>query len=113
MAQMPFAKQAGPIMISLEHIGHRRFVRRKVIPHVQRPANADSVGNLADHQRRAGRRTKGIHVKISQPHGFREKMVKMGRLQDRIAVTAQVAVPLIVGHQENNIRPFSNGRVGP
>src|SRR5690606_20292786 len=40
-----------------------------------------------------------------EPHPLRRHPVEPGRLNDLLSVTAQIAVPQIVGHDEDDVRP--------
>ena len=102
-AQMPLAEVAGAVAVVAEDIGHRHFV---VAEHVA-PANgspaAHTVGIAAGHQRGPSRRAIAVHMEVAEPHGFVGQAIQVRRLDDRIAVAAQVAVALIVGEQDDDI----------
>jgi hypothetical protein len=51
-------------------------------------------------------------MKVSEAYTFGIEMINIGRLDDGIAMTAQIAITLIVGHNKNNIG-FLHGHKPP
>lgn len=58
---------------------------------------------MPSHQRSPRGRTKRIDMEINKSHRLGMKTVEVGRLENGIAMTAKVAVALIVGHDENDV----------
>ena len=119
MAQMPFADHRGRITLGLEDFGNGDFRRWK-------PAQRSLAENPwprchcpaahrmpARHQRRAaGRADRGSTIETRPALALGRHSVKMRRRDGRVSVTAQIAVPQIVGEDDDNIRrlPTVRGR---
>ena len=94
----------GAIAAGLEQLRKGCFPNPKVISHVQRSSNPDPIRYLARHQRRPGGRTERVDVKVGEPDRFRMQTVQVRGLEHGIAVAREVAVPLVVGDDDDNVR---------
>ena len=102
-AQMPLAEMAGAVAVVAEDVRHRDFVVAEHVASTDGSPAAHAVGIAAGHQRGPRRRAIAVHMEVAEPHGFMAQAIQMRRLDDRIAVAAQVAVALIVGEQDDDI----------
>ena len=114
VAEVPFAKHACGVTDGLQHLRQRDGVERHAL------AFQDGVGHAvlefvpAGEQRTARGRAGGADVEVREPHAFAVQPVEVRRLEHRIAMRRDVAVALIVGEDENDVRAFARkaGGVG-
>ena len=67
----------------------------------------------AEHERGARRRTRRVaRIITREPDAVGGELVEVGRLEFRLAVTAQVAVTQAVALNEDDARPARRGRMG-
>ena len=108
IAQIPFADQAGVIAGLFQDLRHGGFVRCQ--RHVKVGALLQLAGIPAKHQRRGGGRTRGGGgVIIREADALRGELVEIGRLEFRLAVTAQIAETESVALDENDARAARDG----
>ena len=62
---------------------------------------------MSRHQGRTRRRAGRVNVEIRQADALLVELVEIRRLDNRVAVAAQIAVALVVGYHQNNVRPLS------
>ena len=66
----------------------------------------------AGHESRARRRTGRADVEVRETDPFRMKAIHVRRLQDRVAVRGDIAVPLVVGEDEHDVRLLTGDWLG-
>ena len=103
VAEVPFAENAGGVAGRLENLGDGRSLERQ--PLALEDGVRDAVLELmpAGHEGRARRRTGRADVKIGETHALVVQPVEIGRFQNRVAVTRQIAVALVIGQNKNDI----------
>ena len=112
VTQMPLAHHASDIPVVSEQIRHSFLVRMH-----HRTSGAGAIGActrrvMPGHQGRTRGRTERAHMEIGQAYGLAMQTIEIGCLEDWIAVTAQVAIPLIIGHHQDDIGPVHGSRPG-
>ena len=60
----------------------------------------------------AGRRAGRADVEVGEANAFVMQPVEVGRLEDRVAVAGQIAVALVVGEDEDDVRAAADERFG-
>lgn len=71
--------------------------------------DAGSVGPVPGHERRPGGGAGGGNVVICQDGGFAVERVEVGSLDDGVAVAGEIAVALVVGDDDDDVRLLSSG----
>ncbi len=107
---MPLTEDTCGVAGPAEDFGQRDFFR---VHH--RPADVGVDGPRAivvsaRHQARPGRRADGMHVEVGHRPAATRHRVNVRRSDDRIAGDAQIAVALIVGDDQNDVRPVFGTR---
>ncbi len=105
VAQVPLAEDARPIAVVGEDVCHRRCAAGEEVHAVVGALDGDGAAVPARQQRRASRRALWRDVEIRQPDTFAVELVEIRRLDPPVAVACQVAVALIIGHDEDDIGP--------
>ena len=114
VAEVPFAEDARAVAPRREDIRHRHLVAAEQRPAQDRVPDARAVAVAPGHQRGPRRRAGRAHVEIRQADALAMQRVDVRRAEDRIAVAAQVAVALVVGDHQNDVRrPAVLRRVEP
>ncbi|OPZ09032.1 MAG: hypothetical protein BWZ10_02596 [candidate division BRC1 bacterium ADurb.BinA364] len=109
VAQVPLAEDSRAIARRGKNIGHGRFAGlQHRAPHDGVP-NADARRIAPGHQRRACRRARRIDMEIGQPKTLAVQAVQIRSADHGVAVAAQVAVALVVGHHQHDIGLSNNG----
>ena len=103
VAEVPLADHPGHIAGAGKQVCDRLFVpvhhRAPRTGSVTRPC----TGVIAGHQRRARGRAERADMEIREAHGLGVEAIQIRRLEDRIPVTGQIAVALIVSHHEDDV----------
>ena len=114
-AQVPLAEDAGDVALLLEHLGQGQPVRgdgeraagaEHAAGHAVAPAVAPGHDAVA-----AGRTDRCRGVGVGEAHALAGQPVAVRR-RVRAAVAGQVAVPQVVGQDDDDVRPFGRGRAG-
>src|SRR5262245_7982290 len=111
VAEVPVAKNAGVVAGGRELFGERYFGR---IHHGASSKSVDGAGAVvvaAGHQTGPRRRADGTDVEARQDRAFFGHRVDVRRADDRIAMNAEIAIALIVGHDEDDVRSGSRLRI--
>ncbi len=103
VAQVPLAEQAGPVAAGPKGVGERQFVLVEQGAPADRVPHAGAVGVVAGVEPRPGGGAGGADVEVGEAHTIGVQGVDAGRLQDRVAVAAEVAVALVVGDDEDHV----------
>ena len=111
--QVPLPKAAGLITTFGKHLGHRHRIGPRQRPPPGSPPSAHPHRILPGHQPGSRRSTTRRDMKIRQSHRLPVKRVQVRSLDDRVTVTSQVAVSLVVGHYQNHVRPRSRNVIRP
>ena len=105
VAQVPFAKDAGAIAGRRKHFGQGHFVgghRRAAQKRVDR---AGAIVVPTGHQAGPGGTANRRDVEARQLDALPRQLVEVRRLNVRIAVKAEVAPALVVGHDQQDVGP--------
>ena len=100
LADEPAAHAQGPQVIAQRHLAHPEW---KPVP--LRPVRGDVAPGVEAHPRRAADRR--LDVRLSEAHAARSQGVDVGRLEVRVAGAAQVVVPELVEHDEEDVHGAS------
>jgi hypothetical protein len=104
---MPFAEDAGGVARALEHLRQRGGLGREAF------AFQDGVGDAvlkfmaAGEQRGACGGAGGTHTEVLKAHALGVEAVEVRRFENGIAVGGEIAVALVVGEQEDDVRTFA------
>ena len=114
VSQVPLAEDPCPIAGRSKHLSERDFVRIQERPAQVRVDHARPVvvspGEQAGARRCADRR----NIKVLEPYTLPGKLVEVRRLDLRVAMSPQVAKPLVVAHDDEHIRlPLRRRGRGP
>jgi hypothetical protein len=111
VAEMPFAKDAGCVPGTLKDLRDRGHLEGKPLAFEDRVG--DPVLELVPpgQERGPGRRTRRTDVEVGEPHSLRVKLVEVRRHEDRVAVGRDIAVPLVVGQHEDDVRLLAGERL--
>jgi hypothetical protein len=102
-ADMPLAEMRRAVARPLENMTDRDFLRPRRPVRRKRPGTIRvPTGEHARARRRAHRRRR---VETIQPQRRARHLIEHRRLDVRVAVVAGFTPPLIIGHQQNDIRP--------
>ena len=102
---MPLAEDARGVARALEHLGQGSSLEREPFALVNRVRDAVAELMPARVQGGARRRAGWADVEVSEAHRLVVEAVKVGSLKDRVPVTGQVPVALVVGEDEDDVRP--------
>ncbi len=102
--KMALADNARGVALGLEDLADRVLVRVHALAGRYRLVDADPVAVAAGEETGASRRADGCpRVEIGEPRALRSHLVEARREDVRAAVAAHVAVPLIVGHDHDEV----------
>ena len=104
VAQMPLAKHTGGIAVLAENISHRDLAAAQHAAPLYRVPDADAVGIATGHQRGTSRCAGGIDMKVVEQRPLTAQLVDAGRLDSGVAGKGHIAVALVVGDDDHNIR---------
>ncbi len=102
-AEMPFTEHPGAVAIRAEGVGHGQFTGAEVISGGDGVPDFDVMGIFPGHQRTAGRRTGGVHVKIREARGLGVEPVELRRANDRVAVRGDVTIAHVVHDEDDDV----------
>jgi len=109
VADVPLAELAGPVAAGAKDVAKGRDAATQ-----ERASAGDVHGPVAeavDARKQLaprGRAHRG-DVEVGQTHALGVQRVEVRRLQDRVAVTGEVAVPLVVGDDDDDVRATARG----
>jgi len=109
---VPLADQTGRVAGALQQGGGRRRAGGQAVARVDRIAvrdivrDAEAVAVLAGEQHRSGRRADRFGEALSEPHTLAGKAIHVGRMNLLVPVRAHCPLRVIVGVDEQHIRPF-------
>ena len=107
VAEMPFAEDAGSVTRGLEHLRQGDRVERQALAFEDGMGDAVLELMAPGDERAAGGRTRRTDMEVREAHALVMQAVHVGRLEDGIAVGGNIAVALVVGQDENDVRPFA------
>ena len=110
VSQVPLAEDAGRVAARPKHLGDRRCRQRQSLPLVDRVS--DTVCKLmpSGHQGGSGGRAGGAYEKVGEPQALRLETVEVRRLEHRVAMRREVAVALVVGEHQHDVRTQAGQR---
>ena len=105
VAEVPLAEMPGAVAVGGEDVGGRGQVGTQ-----QRAPHAHEGGAVAQrvdtgHQLAARRGAHRAHVEVGEAHALRLQPVQCRGAQHRVAGVGEVAVPLVVGENEDDVGP--------
>ena len=100
---MPFAKHSRGVTVVGEQISECFLPFMKRCSPRGCSIRTRPRGIASRHQPRPRGRAKRRYMKISETHRFRVQSIEVRRLEGRITVTRKVAVPLVIGHHQNDV----------
>jgi hypothetical protein len=104
-AKMPLAEKARRIASAPQGFGKRDYSRRKAL------ALPDGVGDAhlelvtPAHERGACGRATRAHMEVGEACALGMQAIEVRRLQIRVPRAGEIAHPLVVGNDKNDIRP--------
>ena len=105
VSQVPLAKHPGRVTIIGEDTSNRRLVFSQQRATHDRVPDARAISPMAGQQSAASWRACWRDMIVVQPHRNAGQSVDVRRLENRVSRATQVAIPLVVGHHEDNIGP--------
>jgi hypothetical protein len=105
VAQVPLAEDAGPVAPLAEHLRKGYLVG---VHHRAAEERVDDAGTIvvpAGHEAGPGGGADGGDVELGEANPFPGQAVEVGRLQDGVAVAGEIPVALVVGDDDDYIRP--------
>src|SRR5207302_1028813 len=105
VAQVPFAEDAGRVARRSEYLSKGSGAERQAFTFEDGVGDAIAEFMTAGHQRRARGRAGWADVEVGEANTLTVKPVEVGCLQNRVAVTGQVAITLVIREQEDNVGP--------
>ena len=112
VAQMPLAEDAGRVAYRLEHLRQRRRRERHAFSLENRMRDSALELVPAGHQRRARRGASRADMKVGEAHALGVEPIKIRCLQNRVPMSGNVAIALIVGNQKHDVRLAPGERIG-
>ena len=106
VAQVPFTEHTGMITAIAKNFADGHLIMAQHGTTHDRMPYAGAISPAAGDQCRPRRRTGRSHVVIREPHTVRMQLIQMRRLQDRVAMTRQIAIALVIGNHQHHVRPF-------
>ena len=103
VAEMPFAKNAGRVARSFEHLRQRERLQSHPLPLENRVRDSIFEFMPPAHQSRASRRASRAHVELREQQTLLLKRIHRRRAHDRIPKTRVIAVAHVVGHHEDDV----------
>ncbi len=110
-AQVPLPDQRGLVSGVLQGFGQGHLPVSQHFSPQKRPEDAGSLVVPAREQAGPGRRAERGHIEFLDSDPFPGQTVQVRRPQDVVAVDAHVAVTLVVGQNQDDVRP-PGGRTG-
>ena len=104
---MPFAENSGLVLGSFHFMSNGPQPRRYTVAGIFCVGNAMHEFMLSRHDHRSSRRTRRRDVEVRKACTISIKRIHMRRFHQRIAGQAHVSQPLVIGHDENDIRSTS------
>jgi hypothetical protein len=104
VTKVPFAEDAGRVTGRLQNLGESRSLEGQALAFQDGVGDAVAEFVTAGHQRRARRRAGRADVEVGEANALIVKAVEVRCLQNRITVTGQVAITLVIRQEKNNIR---------
>lgn len=103
VAQMPLADHAGDVASVGQEVCQSLFVPMHQGATGTGPEGSRVAHVVSGHERSPGGRAEGADMEIGEAHRFGVKAVEVGGLEDGVAVTGEITVALVVGHDEDDI----------
>jgi hypothetical protein len=100
---MPFSENTRCIAGRLQDIGNGLYPQSEAFAFVNRMRHTILEGMPTRHQRATRWRTGWTHVKPVKPDAFVMQSIHIWCFQNRVSMTRQITVSLIIGKDKNNI----------
>ena len=108
LSDMILAKQRGLVPLGLKQFGKRRHIRIQILNRIGPLGISPNTVNMrktSRQHRTPRRRAQRIGRKtIVKPRTLIPNAIQIGRMQNRIAITAHLARRVVIGHHKQNIR---------
>ena len=102
--QMPFAEQTRFVACFLQNLRNRRFMLPECVSPKPRIVQTGSQIMPARHQPGPGRRTNHVGIEPRKGDSFGCQLFNCRRFDLGVTGYLRIPIPLIVGHDQNNIR---------
>ena len=112
VAQVPLPENAGGVARALQRLGERGGLQAHALAFENGVGDAGLELMPARHYGRPRGGTGWAGVKIGEADAFVVETIQIGGLDDWVAVSGDVAVALIVGQDEHDVRPGAGLRLG-
>ena len=113
VAQVPLAELAGAVAGLAQGVGQGPLVLAQQRAPADGVPHPGAVAEVAGQQAGAGGRAGGADVEVGKAHRVAVEAVQVGGVDGIIAVAPQVAVALIVGEYENEVRSARRHDMAP
>ena len=104
VAEVPLSEHPGGIAVVFEHLSDGHLIGAQHGAAHDGVPDAGAVGPVAGQHRRAGRRAGGGHVEVVKGGALLDQRIQMRCFHYGVAVKADVAVALIVGEDDDDVR---------
>ena len=112
IAEVPLAEDARGVAGGLEHLRERRGLQREPLALEDRVSDAVLELVAAGEERAARGRARGADVEVREAHALGVETVHVRGLEHGVAVGGDVAVALVVGEEEDDVRALAGERGG-
>ena len=103
ITEVPFANHSRAIAILRKHTGNRSLIGMQHRSSGARSVSAGSSRMTPRHESCTTRRAERANVEIRKSNRLRIELINVRCFHDRIPVTSEVTIPLIIGHDENDV----------
>ena len=103
VAQVPLAEQACRVAVVLEDLRQRRLLESHDRAAGERRRDAAAEGVAPGQQPGPGGSAQRVNMEVREPHRVGMESVHVRRVDDSIAVAAEVAVALVVGDHQDDV----------
>ena len=104
VAEVPLPEETCRVSVLGEDLGHRANVPPHEVAAGRHHPGLVAEGVEASHQLSPGRRAYGCDMKVREPDALVMELIHGGCLEDGIAVSRHVAVPLVIGKDDDDVR---------
>ena len=104
VAEVPLAEDTCPVTGLLQLLGKRHRSEGHALAFEDRVRDAVLELVTAGQQGAARRRARRRDLEVGEPDALGAELIEVRRLEDRIPVGAQVAIALVVGQDEDDVR---------
>ena len=105
IAEVPFPEDAGGVAGGAKDVGEGDGGWREAFAFEDGVGDAVAEFVSARQQRAAGGGAGGADMEVDEPRAFAVEAVDVRRAEDGVAVAGEVAVPLVIGEDEDDVGP--------